>query len=111
MRPTLEKVLQTWQWDRCWGWDFPMAAMTAARVGRPDLAIDALMTNSVKNRWLPSGHVYQRDNLTLYLPANGGLLSAVAMMAAGWDGGPKTEAPGFPKEGWQVRYEGLKRMP
>jgi hypothetical protein len=112
MKPTLEKVMQVWQWDRCWGWDFPMTAMCAARVGRPDLAIDALLIDSVKNKYLPNGHVYQRDNLTLYLPGNGGLLSAVAMMAAGWDGAPPgVNAPGFPREGWQVRWEGLKPMP
>jgi hypothetical protein len=112
MKPTLEKVMQVWQWDRCWGWDFPMTAMCAARVGRPDLAVDALLIDSVKNKYLPNGHVYQRDNLTLYLPGNGGLLSAVAMMAAGWDGAPAgVNAPGFPREGWQVRWEGLRPMP
>jgi hypothetical protein len=110
MRRTLEKVMQVWQWDRCWGWDFPMTAMCAARVGRPDLAVDALLIDSVKNRYLPNGHVYQRENLTLYLPGNGGLLSAVAMMAAGWDGAPEgADAPGFPRQGWKVKWEGLRR--
>jgi hypothetical protein len=111
MKATLEKVMQVWDWDRCWGWDFPMTAMCAARVGRPDLAVDALLIKSVKNRYLPNGHDYQRDGLTLYLPGNGGLLTAVAMMAAGWDGAPDTHAPGFPKDGWNVRWENLKRMP
>jgi hypothetical protein len=112
MRSTLEKVMQVWQWDRCWGWDFPMTAMAAARVGRGDLAVDALLIESVKNKYQANGHVYQRENLTCYLPGNGGLLSAVAMMAAGWDGAPENaRAPGFPKEGWIVRYENLKRMP
>jgi hypothetical protein len=32
-------------------------------------------------------------------------------MAAGWDGGPNTPAPGFPKEGWVVRYENLSKVP
>jgi hypothetical protein len=111
-RASLEKVMQVWQWDRCWGWDFPMTAMSAARVGRPDLAVDALLIESIKNKCLPSGHVYQRENLTLYLPANGGLLSAVAMMCAGWDGAPRdTKAPGFPSQGWDVKWEGLSPMP
>jgi hypothetical protein len=40
------------------------------------------------------------------------LLAAVAMMAAGWDGAPDFEAPGFPKDGnWVVRHEGLFQMP
>ena len=33
-------------------------------------------------------------------------------MAAGWDGAPEGHAPGFPADGrWQVRWEGLRRMP
>lgn len=43
-----------------------------------------------------------------YFPSNGGLLYAVAMMARGWDGSGKVDAPGFPKNGqWKVRYENL----
>ena len=30
MRRTLHKVMRDWQWQDTWGWDFPMAAMTAA---------------------------------------------------------------------------------
>jgi hypothetical protein len=46
------------------------------------------------------------------MPSNGGLLTAVAMMAAGWDGAPKRNAPGFPDNGqWVVRWEGLKPLP
>ncbi len=44
-----------------------------------------------------------------YFPGNGGLLYAVAMMAAGWDGAPAGDAPGFPEKGWVVRSEGLRR--
>jgi hypothetical protein len=40
----------------------------------------------------------------------GGLLAAVALMAAVWDGGPDTHTPGFPAEGWRVQWEGLQRM-
>ncbi len=99
MRRSLQKVLDVWQWDRCWGWDFPMAAMTAAKLSEPELAIRALMIESPKNRYLPNGHVYQRPGLTAYLPGNGGLLAATAMMAA---------AGAFPQDGkWAVRSEGL----
>ncbi len=99
MRRTLKKVLDVWQWDRCWGWDFPMAAMTAAKLGEPELAIRALMIDSPKNRYLPNGHVYQRPDLTAYLPANGGLLAAVAMMAS---------AGAFPRDGkWVVQVRGI----
>ena len=87
-----------------------MAAMAAARAGRPDLAVDALFIPSAKNTYSIAGHNYQRPNLPLYLPANGGLLAAVAMMAAGRDGAP-SDAPGFPKTGWVVRHEGFQKMP
>jgi hypothetical protein len=30
-------------------------------------------------------------------------------MAAGWDGAPERNAPGFPEKGWVVRWEGLKK--
>jgi len=47
-----------------------------------------------------------------YLPGNGGLLYAAAMMAAGWDGAPQRHAPGFPADGsWVVKWEGLKTAP
>jgi hypothetical protein len=50
--------------------------------------------------------------LTIYLPANGGLLYATAMMAAGWDGAPKKSAPGFPDNGqWNVCWENLRAAP
>jgi hypothetical protein len=62
-----------------------------------------------KNRYLPNGHNYQRPGLSIYLPGNGGLLWATAMMAAGWDGAPNGNAPGFPRRGWNVRWEGLAR--
>jgi len=90
-----------------------MMAMTAARLGEPEKAVDALFMDSSKNRWLANGHNYQSARLPLYLPGNGGLLTAVAMMAAGWDGCPDRPAPGLlPDNGrWNVRWEGLRRLP
>lgn len=112
MRNTAEYVYHNWDWPDTWGWDYPMLAMTAARVGLPELAVDAFFIESKKNIYWPNGHNYQRENLPLYLPGNGGLLTAVAMMAAGWDQAPDCDAPGFPNDGsWTVRWENLKRMP
>ena len=37
-----DKIMQVWQWDKCWGWDFPMTAMAAARLGRGEDAVRAL---------------------------------------------------------------------
>ncbi len=63
MRRTLHKVMREWQWPDAWGWDYPMVAMTAARLGEPATAIDALFLESPKNTWLPNGHNYQRADL------------------------------------------------
>lgn len=112
MKATLDHVLETWDWSSTWGWDYPMLAMTAARVGEPDRAVDALFLDSPKNRYLANGHNFQTLRLPLYLPGNGGLLTAVAMMAAGWEGGAGRANPGFPNDGsWDVHWEGLKPMP
>ncbi len=112
MRRTLRKIFEDWNWESTWGWDYPMIAMTAARVGEPELAIKSLLMDTPKNHYLPNGHCYQRKNLPTYLPANGGLLTAIAMMSAGWDNGPDENAPGFPKNGnWTVRWENLRKMP
>ncbi|HJQ31639.1 MAG TPA: twin-arginine translocation signal domain-containing protein [Pyrinomonadaceae bacterium] len=108
MRRTLSKVFKEWQWDDTWGWDYPMTAMTAARLGDGRAAVGALLLETPKNRYLPNGHNYQRPNLPLYLPGNGGLLYAVALMAGGWRDAPRAHAPGFPSDGtWTVRHEGL----
>ncbi|MFH5181685.1 hypothetical protein ACHHV8_03095 [Paenibacillus sp. TAB 01] len=108
MRRTLYKVRDEWDWPTSWGWDFPMAAMTAARLGEGRLAVDLLLFDTKKNTYLPNGHNDQRAGLSAYLPGNGGLLSAVAVMACGWQGSGETDAPGFPKDGsWIVRWEGL----
>ncbi len=112
MRNTLDWIWQNWNWPDTWGWDYPMIAMTAARLGETDHAIDALLLDTPKNHYALNGHVYQRPGLTIYLPANGGLLYATALMAAGWDGAPKRNAPGFPDNGqWHVRWENLSVAP
>lgn len=127
MERTLDAVLQHWDWQtKIWGWDYPMIAMTAARLGRPDVAVEILLRDGPNNVYLPNGHAPVRSDekfdpnsppgarkreIAVYLPANGSFLSAVALMIAGWDGNT-TEFPGIPKDGtWKVRAEGLLRMP
>ncbi|WP_432443818.1 hypothetical protein [Paenarthrobacter nitroguajacolicus] len=110
MRATLNDVLADWDWASTWGWDYPVMAMTAARLGDPEAAVDALLLSAGKNTVLPNGHNRQTDSLPLYLPGNGGLLSAVALMAAGWDNGPERHTPGFPED-WTVAWEGLVQSP
>ncbi|MCU6798166.1 glycoside hydrolase family 65 [Paenibacillus sp. WQ 127069] len=111
MRRTLHEVIRVWHWEDTWGWDYPMMAMTAARLGEGKLAVDLLLIAQTKNTYLPNGHNFQTSRLPIYLPGNGGLLTAVAMMAGGWLGGPDTAAPGFPQDGtWTVRSEGINKM-
>jgi len=110
MKNTFERIWKDWHWEETWGWDFPMTAMAATRLGMPGRAVDALFMDVETNTYLPNGHNYQDRRLRLYLPGNGGLLSAVALMCTGWEGGPEGDNPGFPDDGtWTVRWEGLKK--
>ena len=103
---TLDRVKAEWNFDRVWGWDWPMLAMCAARLGRPEDAIDFLMTDSPNFQFDDAG--LATGGPWPYHPSNGGLLYAVAMMAAGWDGAPDDiDSPGFPGESWTVKHEGL----
>ena len=110
MRNTFNWIWNNWSWKDTWGWDFPMVAMTAARLGMTGKAIDALLMPVQTNTYLNNGHNYQDNRLTIYLPGNGGLLAAIAMMCAGWDGN-QTVNPGIPRDGkWKIKWEGLKKM-
>ncbi len=109
-RRTVRRVWDTWNWDRCWGWDTPWIAMAAARTGQPELAVEALLKDSRRNHYDVRG--VNTGGPCPYLPGNGGLLYAVAMMVAGWDGCPDLSVPGFPRDGsWSVKWEGLRRAP
>lgn len=106
---TFNKILSTWDLKKTWGWDFPMLAMTAARLNSTGEAIDLLLHENFG--FDQHGLAYSMIGPFPYFPANGGLLTAVAMMAEGWDGIEKTNAPGFPKNGkWKVKYEKFNKM-
>jgi hypothetical protein len=105
MRATLSEVWETWEWPTAWGWDFPVLAMTAARLGEPALALDALLRGEDKNRYTAVGHNPQmRGILPLYLPGNGSLLLAVALLA-------QDDAAGFHVDGWWAHVEGFQPFP
>lgn len=108
MKRTLDTVWKVWQWNDTWGWDFPLVAMTAARLHLPEKAVDALLMPVKTNTYLVNGHNYQDDRLTIYLPGNGGVLNAVALMCTGADA-DKGVNIGFPKD-WKVKWEGLKKL-
>ncbi|MCF0233930.1 MAG: hypothetical protein HUK22_03005 [Thermoguttaceae bacterium] len=113
---TLEKVLAEWRWNECWGWDFPWTAMAAARSGRPDWAVDILLSASPRNAYDERG--VNAGGPCPYLPGNGGLLYVVAAMCAGFDekatnaAAPQSgdSAPGF-HDGWTVKWERLAPAP
>ncbi|CCM03458.1 uncharacterized protein FIBRA_05591 [Fibroporia radiculosa] len=104
-KSTAEMVWTSWNISNLWGWDFPMLAMSAARIGDQEKAIEWLLDP-----------FYQFDDVgmplggpqvpTPYFPGSGGLLYAIAMMAAGWEGSNQS-APGFPQYGWNVRTENM----
>ncbi|TFK36258.1 Six-hairpin glycosidase-like protein [Crucibulum laeve] len=107
-KATAEKVWTHWNVTDFWGWDFPMLAMSAARNGDPSKAVDWLLDPLFlfDDVGMPVGGVRVP---TPYFPGAGALLYSVAMMAAGWDGS-QTTAPGFPKDGWNVRVEGISKV-
>jgi len=112
MHRSVQKTYEVWDWNQAWGWNLSLFAMAAARNGEPALAVEALLKDIPQNRCLANGHFVQDETLPLYLPGNGALLSAVAMMAAGWEGASGDEhAPGFPRQGWVVRWENLQKLP
>lgn len=110
MRNTLHQVAHPDQPQAAVTWGTAMMAMCAARLDEPDVAIQLLAGPYTQNPFRPSGYTVRRPEQTpMYMPANGGWLAAVAMMAAGWDGNTG-HAPGFPKD-WKVKYEGLLPLP
>ena len=85
--------------------------MAAARTGETEMAVDALLKDAGNRNFYDIRGV-NTGGPCPYLPGNGGLLYAVAMMAAGWDGAPPGNAPGFPANGdWVVKWEGLQKAP
>lgn len=113
MRETARWTRAKWKWNDAWGVDFAGLAQTAARLGDAELAVDALLIESERNRYTVTGHNHPSDDRPIDLSANGALLAAVALMAGGWDGITPADAvaPGFPKNGkWDVRVEGFVKV-
>ncbi|KAK0475773.1 Six-hairpin glycosidase-like protein [Armillaria novae-zelandiae] len=106
-KATAQKVREDWNANSFWGWDFPMLAMSSARNGDAEDAVDWLLDPlfNFDDVGMPSTNIPIPPP---YFPGSGGLLYSVAMMASGWDGS-EGDAPGFPKDGWVVRYEGLSK--
>ncbi|WP_447648131.1 hypothetical protein [Microbacterium forte] len=101
MRVTLDAVWERWDLQSSWGWDYPVMSMTASRLGDMSRAFEALLLPSPKNEFLANGHNPQIPGfLSLYLPANGGLLSAIGHIVAAIESGASVPP------GWRVAYDG-----
>ncbi|CAO2656140.1 Nn.00g049430.m01.CDS01 [Neocucurbitaria sp. VM-36] len=101
---TIAKVHETWNFPFSYGWDFPLLAITEARRGDAERAVQQLLdvNNAFDEVGMPVGGTRVP---TPYFPSAAGLLLAVAMMAGGWDG---FEGPVWP-ESWDVESEGFIR--
>ncbi|MGK9220356.1 MULTISPECIES: hypothetical protein [unclassified Microbacterium] len=102
MAATAATVCADWELQSTWGWDYAVLAMTAASLGDLPRAVDALLRESPKNHFLANGHNPQMPGfLSLYLPANGGVLAATAHLVGAMGAGAMLP------EGWVVEAEGL----
>lgn len=103
MQATVEEVYKTWNFSFSFGWDFPMMAMNAARMGDVEKAVEFLVHPSFQ--FDDAGYQVGGERVaTPYNPGAGSLLWAVAMMAAGWDG---EKGAHFPDD-WNVEVEGFQ---
>ncbi|KAK8202225.1 hypothetical protein M8818_005752 [Zalaria obscura] len=102
MSNTVAAVYATWNFTYSYGWDFPLLAMNAARMGDAQQAVDFLLHPAFA--FDEAGYPVGGSRVpTPYFPGSSSLLFAVAMMAGGWTG---TEGVQFP-EGWTVEAEGF----
>jgi len=96
-------------------WSMGKGALTAARLGDQQTAIDIVCNDAPNSKFNKSGYVARpKEGLSCpaYLPVNSSFLEAVGLMAAGWDGCPNINAPGFPQDGkWHVRVENMQKLP
>jgi hypothetical protein len=123
MRRTLDAVVSDWDLRQTWGWDWPMLAMTAWRLGERDRAMDFLLTDAKNFQFGVAGmtprlHIaddaaphaagaedipgYRRVAET-YFPSNGSFLLAIALMA----NNPIESAD----RRWVIRSEGFWPVP
>lgn len=108
MKQTLERILETWDFETMWGWDFALMAMTAFRLGEPEWAMDLLLYDTPKNSYVKNGHNYQalRNDLPVYLPGNGSLLLCLTLMLAGTQ-----EEPSSLPSKWGIKIKNIHPFP
>lgn len=101
-RNTIKLVDETWNLPYSYGWDFPLLAMTSARIGDIEGAIGYLLNENFQ--FDDAGYPIGGSRVpTPYFPGSSSLLLAVAMLSGGWDGSPGSHWPAD----WQVQAEGF----
>ena len=102
MQSTRDRVYDTWNFTYSYGWDFPLLAMNAARLGDVDRAVAWLLDDNFQ--FDDAGYAVGGARVpTPYFPGGASLLWAVAMLAGGWDGAEGGHWPA----GWEVEAEGF----
>ena len=74
MRRTLRAVESDWDLRQTWGWDYPLAAMTAARLNEPEKAVDWLFYDAKNNKFGVSGmtpRVHLDEHAQAFVPKAG----------------------------------------
>lgn len=99
---TAHKILELWDLELSYGWDFSLLAMNSLRLGDVDQAIAYLLDPIFQ--FDDAGYPLSVSRVTTpYFPDSASLLLTAAMMAGGWDEKP---GPHFPEE-WDARVEGF----
>lgn len=89
MRRTFDRMRRDWDLRQTWGWDYPMLAMTAARLGAPEEAVDWLFFDARNNRFGSSGmtpRVHLDAHAAAFVPVATGAGAAPAAASVGPDG-------------------------
>lgn len=103
---TYEAIQATWNFTASYGWDFPMLAAAAYRLGKPDDAFAFLLDPDFEfdDVGMPVGG---SQVPTPYMPGSGSLLMTVANMVHGWiDDAGSDDGPRLP-DGWEIQYDGF----
>ncbi len=102
---TMNRIYQSWNWTASFGWDFPVVAIAAARLGDYDRAVEFLLQPNFQfdDVGMPIGGTRVP---TPYFPGSTSLLMAVAMMAGGWKDAPGLKFP----SNWNVQVEGFRPL-
>lgn len=114
MKNTFKTIYETNGLNSFVSWAMGKGALSAARLGFRDIAVDIVSNTTPKACFSLSGFV-QRPKEGLgcpaYFPVNSSFLAATGLMLGGWDETDES-TPGFPKDGnWDIKTENMLKMP